>query len=320
MTQAEVRRTTHGGSATARSAVTTKRRVLLAEVALALMSIIWGVNWSVVKYGTTLFPPLAYNAVRIGSAAVILIAIALLLGGSVPGRRDVFALLALGTLGNGIYQILFIEGVARTRAGEAALVIGASPALMALIGRLLGVEIVTKRSMLGIALSMFGVGLIVLGRATSGANAQGGSLLGDLLVLCGAVCWAFYTVLLMPYTKRVSGWWVTALSVVGGSVILLVAASADLAAIDWHSVPRAVWFAILYGSIGAMVIAYFFWLYGVRVLGPTRTAIFGNLQQFIALLVAWLMLGEVPTNWQAVGCITIVTGVLLTRVPAPEAT
>lgn len=320
MTQAEVRRTTHGGSVTARSAVTIKRRVLLAEVALALMSIIWGVNWSVVKYGTTLFPPLAYNAVRIGSAAVILIAIALLLGGSVPGRRDVFALLALGTLGNGIYQILFIEGVARTRAGEAALVIGASPALMALIGRLLGVEIVTKRSMLGIALSMFGVGLIVLGRATSGANAQGGSLLGDLLVLCGAVCWAFYTVLLMPYTKRVSGWWVTALSVVGGSVILLVAASADLAAIDWHSVPRAVWFAILYGSIGAMVIAYFFWLYGVRVLGPTRTAIFGNLQQFIALLVAWLMLGEVPTIWQAVGCITIVTGVLLTRVPAPEAT
>lgn len=172
--------------------------------------------------------------------------------------------------------------------------------------------------MFGIALSMFGVGLIVLGRATSGANAQGGSLLGDLLVLCGAVCWAFYTVLLLPFTKRVSGWWVTALSVVGGSVILLVAASADLAAIDWHSVPRGVWFAILYGSIGAMVIAYFFWLYGVRVLGPTRTAIFGNLQQFIALLVAWRMLGEVPTIWQAVGCITIVTGVLLTRVPARE--
>lgn len=311
MTQADVRRTTHDSSR-ARSGVR------LAEVALALMSVIWGVNWSVVKYGTTLFPPLAYNAVRIGSAAVILIAIALLLGGSVPRRRDVFALLALGTLGNGVYQILFIEGLARTRAGEAALVIGASPALMALIGRLLGVETVTRRSVFGIALSMFGVGLIVLGRATSGANAQGGSLLGDLLVLCGAVCWAFYTVLLMPYTKRVSGWWVTALSVVGGSVILLVAASADLAAIDWHSVPRGVWFAILYGSIGAMVIAYFFWLYGVRVLGPTRTAIFSNLQQFIALLVAWWMLGEVPTIWQAVGCITIVTGVLLTRVPARE--
>lgn len=293
-------------------------RVRLAEAALALMSVIWGVNWSVVKYGTTLFPPLAYNAVRIGSAAVILIAIALLVGGAVPRRRDVLALLALGTLGNGVYQILFIEGLARTRAGEAALVIGASPALMALIGRLLGVETVTRRSMFGIALSMFGVGLIVLGRATSGANAQGGSLLGDLLVLCGAVCWAFYTVLLLPFTKRVSGWWVTALSVVGGSVILLVAASADLAAIDWHSVPRGVWFAILYGSIGAMVIAYFFWLYGVRVLGPTRTAIFGNLQQFIALLVAWRMLGEVPTIWQAVGCITIVTGVLLTRVPARE--
>src|SRR5438105_15367883 len=152
------------------------RRLGLAEVALLLMSILWGVNYSVIKYGTSLVPPLAYNGVRISIAAGTLFLIALLMGGEAPKRRDTFALLALGALGNGVYQVFFVEGLALTRAGEAALVVGASPALMALIGRMKGVERVTKRGAIGIAMSMFGVALIVFGRATSGESAGGGSL------------------------------------------------------------------------------------------------------------------------------------------------
>ncbi len=79
------------------------------------------------------------------------------------------------------------------------------------------------------------------------------------------------------------------------------------------------WGAILYSGIGALVIAYIFWFYGVRKLGPTRTALYGNLQPLIALLVAWLTLGEMPTSWQGLGAATIVGGVLLTRVPVSEA-
>ena len=188
--------------------MTMAARVWLAEVALVFMSLIWGVNYSVVKYGTTVVAPLAYNGIRILLAAVVLMGIAGLWGGAAPIRRDLLALLALGAIGHGIYQVFFIEGLARTRAGEAALVVGASPALMALIGRLRGIERVRARGAVGIGLSMFGVALIVFGRATSGSQptSGGGSLLGDLLVLCGSVLWAVYTVFLMPYTRRVSAW------------------------------------------------------------------------------------------------------------------
>ena len=293
--------------------------VLLAEVALLLMSVIWGVNYSVIKYGTTVVPPLAYNGMRIMIAAVALTIIALRWGGEAPPRRDLLALLALGALGNGIYQVFFVEGLARTRAGEAALVVGASPALMALIGRVRGVERVNQRGAVGIALSMFGVALIVLSRAAAGGPAHGGSLAGDLLVLCGSVCWAVYTILLIPYTKRLSGWWVTALTIVGGSLVLAVVGGADMATVSWISLTGSAWAAILYSGLGALVIAYLLWYYGVRVVGPTRTALYGNLQPLIALLVAWLTLGEVPTTWQGLGAATIVSGVLLTRIPASEA-
>jgi drug/metabolite transporter (DMT)-like permease len=293
--------------------------VWLAEIALLFMSLIWGVNYSVIKYGTSVVSPLAYNGVRITLAALTLALIAMLRGGSAPRSPDTLAILGLGALGNGVYQVFFIEGLARTRAGEAALVVGASPALMALIGRMRGVERVNRRGWTGIVLSIFGVGLIVLGRAAAGANANGGSLVGDLMVLFGAVCWALYTILLVPYMERVSGWWATALSVIGGSIVLLIVGARDIVTMTWSGVPLAGWAAILYSGLGALVIAYFFWYYGIRVLGPTRTALYGNLQPLIALLAAWLTLREVPTAWQIVGAATIISGVLLTRVPATEA-
>jgi drug/metabolite transporter (DMT)-like permease len=128
-----------------------------------------------------------------------------------------------------------------------------------------------------------------------------------------------YTILLVPYTRRVSGWWVTALSVIGGAAVLLIVGGADILSVRWAGVPMRAWGAILYSGIAALVIAYIFWYYGVRKLGPTRTALYGNLQPLIALLVAWMTLGEMPTTWQALGAATIVGGVLLTRVPVSEA-
>ena len=299
---------------------------MLAEVAVIVMALLWGINYSVVKFGTGLVSPLAYNAVRVSIAAVALWVIARLWGGEMPARRDALALAGLGMLGNGIYQIFFAEGIAHTRAGEAALVVGASPALMAVIGRMRGVERVTKLGVVGIVLSFFGIALVVLGRAasgpavaTGGGGGSGGSLFGDLLVLCGSVCWALYTVLLVPYTKRVNGWYIVSLTMAGGSIVLILAGLPQIVALEWRAVPWPAWAAILYGSVFALVVAYMLWYRGVKILGPTRTALFGNLQPLIALVVAWITLHETPTTWQALGCATIVGGVLLTRVAATEA-
>jgi drug/metabolite transporter (DMT)-like permease len=295
------------------------KRIWLAELSLVLMSLIWGVNYTVIKFGTGIVPPLAYNTARILLAAIALLIVARFRGGPAPSRRDAIALVLLGIIGNGIYQVFFIEGVARTRAGEAALVVGASPALIALLGAWRGIERLNARAAVGIGVSMAGVALIVLGRATSGEGARGGSLLGDLLVLCGAVSWAVYTVLLMPYLSRVTGWWVSAMTMVGGAIVLLIVGTSASLHTNWGALPMSAFVAITYSGLGALVIAYMFWYYGVRTLGPTRTALYGNLQPLIALLVAWPTLGEIPTAWQGIGAVAIVSGVLLTRVQASEA-
>src|SRR5947209_5918420 len=94
----------------------TRSGVWLTDGTLVLMAVIWGVNFSVVKFGTSLVEPLAYNGLRVGLAAVTLAIIVAVRRLPMPSLRTTLALLALGVLGNGVYQFFFIEGLARTSA------------------------------------------------------------------------------------------------------------------------------------------------------------------------------------------------------------
>lgn len=285
--------------------------VWLTDATLIAMAVIWGVNFSVVKFGTTLVDPLAYNGVRVALAATLLSAIVLLGSTPLPSRKTMLALLGLGVLGNGVYQFFFVEGISHTRASDAALVIAASPAFIAIIGRVRGVERVSRRGALGIVLSILGIGLVVLSTAES-ADARA-SLVGDLLVLVGSLAWAFYTVLLKPYTERVPGLQLSALTMTGGALSLLLVAAPAIVHAPWSTVPAIGWSALVYSGVFALVIAYYFWYRGVRVIGPTRTAMYSNLQPVIGVLMAWVLLHETPTPWQIIGAVSIMSGLLLTR-------
>ena len=276
------------------------------------MALIWGLNYISVKYATEQMPPLAVNGIRVTIAALVLVLVSLVMRGAWPDRRTTIQLLLLGAFGNGVYQILFIEGIARTQAGAASLVLAASPALIALIGRMRGVERVTRRRVAGIAASLGGVALVVFGSQHAATRAPL-TLAGNLLVLAACLCWSFYAVLLKSYTERVDFVRLSTLTMVGGSTTLLIFAAPAIARTTWHTLPPLLWAAILYSSVVALVIAYYFWYRGTKFLGPTRTALYSNLQPAVTLVAAWPLLGEVPTPLQVVGAVAIMAGVLLTN-------
>ena len=296
---------------------TARRQLVVTEVLLVVMALIWGVNFAVMKYGTTVLEPLAYNGVRLAVGAIVMMLFVRIRRSPPLAARDIRSLLALGVLGTGIYQAFFINGLARTRAGTASLVVASSPAVIAIVGRFLGVEKVSRRAVAGIVLSIAGVGFVI---ASSAADAGGQtSVVGDLLVLTSVLCWAFYTHLLRPFTHRLEGMQIAAWTLVGGTVPVLIMAMPAITRANWHAVVPLTWAAIVYSGIGSMGIAYLFWYRGVRVIGSTRTAMFSNLQPIVALGVSWPLLGERPTLLQGVGAAAVLGGLLLTRQEsAPE--
>ena len=283
----------------------------VTDLLLLCMALIWGVNYAVVKFGAAQVPPLVFNSARVVLASVVLVGIVTLGAQSWPRGRTLLVLLALGVLGNGLYQFLFIEGIARTRAGDAALILAAAPAFMAIIGRLRGTEHTGASGVAGIALSLAGIGLVVFGDTNGGARAV--SLNGDLLLLVACLCWSVYSVLLRPYTERVDGVTLSAVTMVGGAIPLVLVSLPSLRTTHWDAIGVGGWAAVAYSGLFALVIAYLFWYRGIRTLGPTRSAMYANLQPIIALGVAWATLHETPHLMQLLGAVCILGGLLLTR-------
>lgn len=281
------------------------------DVLLITMAVIWAINFVVVKYATHIFNPVAFTGLRVGTAAAFLLLVAFASRRPALARRDVIALLLLGVVGNGLYQLFFIHGLARTRAGNAALIVAAAPAFIALVARARGMERVKRLTWFGIGLSVVGVGFVIAGSASS-SNGQP-TLLGSVLVFFGVICWTFYTIGLQPYTRRIDVIQLSAVTMVGGAVPLLILSTPALIHTNWAAIGKGGWLALLYSSVISMGVAYFFWYRGLRILGPTRAAVYTNLQPIVALLVAWAFLNETPTIFQGVGAATIIAGVFLTR-------
>jgi drug/metabolite transporter (DMT)-like permease len=278
---------------------------------LFLMAVIWGVNFTVVKFATGLMEPLAFTGLRVLLAAIVLLTLAVSRKSKLPSRRDILSLITLGMLGNGIYQIFFVEGISRTRVGNAALVVAATPALIAITSKVRGVDRVNPRVLAGIALSLMGVGIVVLGSAQAAKGTP--TFLGTMLVFIGTLCWTAFTVMLQPYASRLDPVHLSAFTMVGGTIPLFIATSSSILSADYATFGLPAWGSILYASVISMGVAYLFWYRGLRVLGPTRTAVYSNLQPVIAIIVAWIFLSETPTAWQGVGTATIITGLFLTR-------
>ena len=293
-----------------------RKQVLVTDAMLVAMALIWAVNYSVLKYGTRLIPPLAYNGLRIPAAAVLQFGIARAMRLPDVARKDAIRLIVLGMLGNGIYQVFFILGQARSRVATTVLMLASGPALAAILGRLRGTERLGQRSWSGIALQMAGVSCVVLGAA--GVTGGRDSLSGSALVFASAVSWALYSVMVQPLTTRIHGIQVGAYTMLGGGIVSLLVSIPALGTVDWAGVNAGVWWAMAYSTIAAMVIAYLFGYHGVKPLGPTHTSMYSNMQPILAMAAAWLALGEIPSRWQIAGVTFIMSGLLLARSSAHE--
>ena len=291
--------------------------VSVTDIALLCMALVWGVNFIVVKFATSIFAPLAFNSTRIALALVVLWTIVLVRRQPLPDKRLIRRMLALGMLGNGLYQILWVEGMALTRASDAALLVAASPAFIEMIGWARGRDRVGLRGMTGIAISLVGIGLVVSGGVNGGAGHS--TLAGNAFILASVLCWAFYSVGLQPVTERVDGITLSAVTMTGGIVPMVIVGAPSLLATNWAAVPPLGWAAVAYSGLLALVVAYLFWYRGVRVLGPTRASMYSNLQPLFAMAAAWLLLGETPRVMQLAGATFIIGGLLLTRLPGRPA-
>jgi drug/metabolite transporter (DMT)-like permease len=257
--------------------------------------------------------PLAFNALRFPLASLLLLVVMKARGAvPLPPLSDVPRIVAVALLGNVLYQMFFIFGLNHTSAGNASLLLAGTPILTALLSASLGHEQVHPQTWLGVICTFAGIVLIVAGGIT-GEGGAAHSIEGDLLMLGASVTWAFYTVGARPLVQRHGSVKVTAWTLWAGTIGLLVCGAPALAHTDLQGVGAGTWAAIAYAGLLSIGLSYMIWYYGVSKLGNTRTSSYSNATPVIALLSAWLVLGETPKLIQAIGAAVIIGGVTIAQ-------
>lgn len=298
---------------------TRKDKPLLAHAALLLMAAIWGINFSVSKTALRNIPPLAFNALRFPMAALLIFVVLRRKGPiPLPKKTDLPRVLALGLLGNFVYQLCFILGLNLTTPANASLLLAATPVVTALLSALFGHERVAPRVWVGVAATFVGIVLIVTGSVKS-AGPEHVGLLGYMFLFGAVVTWAFYTVGGRAIVQARGPLVVTAWTLWVGTAALVAAGAPELLAMQWQVLTIGNWLALLYSGVLSIGFCYMIYYYGVSRLGATRTASYSNFVPVFALLSAWLWLGQTPTWPQLTGAVIIIGGITLAQSGASRA-
>ncbi|HET9152422.1 MAG TPA: DMT family transporter [Gemmatimonadales bacterium] len=278
---------------------------------MLLVVAIWGLNITVSKWTLREFPPLAFTALRFVMASALLAWILHRREGSLalpPGALP--WVVGLGLIGNTIYQMGFILGLASTTATNSSLVLASMPAIVAGLGAALGVERLTLRGAEGLLLATVGVVLVI---AAHGFSFTGGTMTGDLLTFGAVICWSLFTLGIRRHTLPMSALAITTWTIIAGTIPLVLLGLPELAAMSWSATTPAGWAGLVYSAIFSLVIGYIIWNRSVRVVGSNRTAIFNCLTPVVAMLTAVIMLGERPGGEQIAGGVLVILGVLLSQ-------
>lgn len=298
-----------------------ERTELGTDLGLLGMAVIWGVNFSVVKYVLEALTPLGLNALRFplaaGGLALVLRATP---GPRRPAPEDVARILALGLVGNVAYQLTFIMGIDATRAGNASLVLSTTPVWTVILSALVGHEHPTPWVSIGVLATLVGMVLVIVGGG-DGISLGSATLRGDLLMVVSAVLWSVYTVAGRTPVSRYGALRVTAWSLYVGTPVLVLMGLPSLVRTDLTGLTVGTWGGVLYSGVFSIGLAYLLWYRGVQRLGNNRTAVYSNLVPVAALLTAWVWLGEVPSALQLAGAAVILGGLTVARLaqsPGPS--
>ena len=293
--------------------MTSKVGFSAVDLMLVTMSIVLGLNYSVVKIGIVDIMPLNFGAFRFAIASVILLSLLWFRerNFSIPkGDLGRFVLIAL--VENTLCQIFFVTGIAWTTASNSSIILATTPIFVVIFNLILGTEKVKKTVLGGVILSFIGISLIVFG-GEKPLVLTDQSLLGDLLILFGTICWSTYTVLSKPLLKHCTPLKLTSLTMAIGTPLLLLLSIPSISTQKWSSVSTTGWLSLAYFSCLATAISYVIWYTGVNRIGSARTALYYNLITVIAIVIAWISLSESMTPIQIVGASMIIISLYLAR-------
>ena len=272
-------------------------------VVLALLTVVWGLNWPVMKLGVTGFPPLTFRmlCLLIGTPVLGMGLLAMKVPFRVP-RQYWRELLVLAIFNMFIWHVLIILAVQYLSSGRSAILGYTMPIFSALIGAFIFQNQLSKRAWGGVFAAALGVVLLLWHELTN----LSGKPVGVLLALVAASTWALGTQMLrrttIPLSTLTLSFWMTAMTTLVMTVLAFVFESDR-----WQEPTPVHWMAILYTALLVFGFAHSAWFYLARGLPPVASTLSVMMIPILGVFSGAWALNETLhwQDWAAMGLMVV---------------
>ncbi|RPH45121.1 MAG: DMT family transporter [Burkholderiales bacterium] len=285
---------------------------------LVVLTVLWGVNWPVMKAGVRDFAPITFRVLCMAGGVVLLALVARAQGHSLRVRREHWPeLVLLGLTNVVIWYVLAIWGVKLLSSGRAAILGYTMPVWTALFGWLLYRDRLDARMGLGV-LAAFGAVALLLGSELATLT---GRPLGTLFMLGAAAAWGLGTQLMrrrrLTEPVVVLTFWMLLMALVTSGAIAWLTERQM-----WVRWPDTVeWWAIVYNVFMVFGVSQLLWFRLATILPPVASSLSVMLIPVVGLFSGMALLGERPTwhDWLALACVLVAIASVLLPARRPAA-
>jgi drug/metabolite transporter (DMT)-like permease len=221
-------------------------------------------------------------------------------------------------IGNFLFSICMLYGVAATSALAAGVVMSAIPAAVALLSRVILGEHVRPRVWLAIACAAGGVALLAVARHGDASTGTAAPWWGYALLLCAVLCEAFYVVIGKRLTAQVSPRRISALINLWGLALVTPLGLWQALRFDFATVAPGLWSLLVFYALAASMWSVWLWMRGLMSVPATQAGVFAVLLPVSAALVGVVVLGEAFTATHAAAMVLALAGLLLATWPEPR--
>jgi drug/metabolite transporter (DMT)-like permease len=217
----------------------------------------------------------------------------------------------LGLTGVTFLYVFQFLGITLTTAATAGVLINTNVIFITILSITTLKETLTKKTAIGIILSFAGAVIIILSRSTTENQLISLEfIIGAILVLLSAFCWAIYSIIGKQLLKTHDAISITTTAFLWGTLFYLPILPTVLT--SWSPITPTGWIAVLYLALICSVFGYLGWYYALNHYPANKAAVYLNLIPLFTIILA-LLYGETPTPLFFIGAVLIIYGVYLTQ-------